>query len=107
MSKDLKPADAIEQALWSAGREPDPFAGGPAWQAGVMASVHRIGPLPAAGPRPALAPARLWPWATAIAACLVIGAVWIAFSDVGEDMLVAGALDDAPGLALNTFLVGL
>jgi hypothetical protein len=48
----------------------------------------------------------VWPWAAAIAACLVIGICGYALSDMHTDAIMAGLfLDDPAGLTVNTMLV--
>ena len=100
--------DRIERALWHAGRSFEPFAGGPVitggsdWQDGVMAAIRRIGPLEGEAYDRIYSPATVWPWAAAIAACLVIGVVGYALSDMHTDAVMAGLfLDDPAGLTVN------
>lgn len=112
--KTNKIVDRIERALWHAGHSSAPFAGGPvitggsAWQDGVMAEIRRIGPLEVQSPGKVYEPATLWPWAVAIAACLVIGIAGYALSDLHTDAVMAGLfLDDPVGLTVNVMLVAL
>ena len=116
--KPNKTVDRIERALRHAGRASEPFAGGPVitggpaitggadWQDGVMAAIRRIGPLAAPSPGRVYESATVWSWATAVAACLVIGIAGYALSDMHTDAVMAGLfLDDPAGLTVNMMLV--
>ena len=110
--KPNKTVDRIERALWNAGRSSEPFAGGPvitggpAWHDGVMLAIRQIVPLEAKSPGRIYEPATVWPWAAAIAACLVIGIAGYAISDMHTEAVMAGLfLDDPAGLTGNMMLV--
>jgi uncharacterized membrane protein YdfJ with MMPL/SSD domain len=101
-----KAVDRIERALWQSGRLSGPFAGGPDWKDGVMAEIRQIGPLETTSSGRVHEPVMVWPWAAAIAACLVIGICGYALSDMHTDAIMAGLfLDDPAGLTVNTMLV--
>ncbi len=104
--KTSKIADRIERALWHAGRSPELYAGGPVWYDGVMTAIRQIGPLNREAPDRIYAPATVWPWAAAVAACLAIGITGYALSNMHTDAVMAGLfLDDPAGLTVNMMLV--
>ena len=94
--KPNKTADRIERALWHAGRSSESFAGGPDWPDKVMAEIRRIGPLKAKALGRVYPLATVWPWAAAVAACLVIGVAWHAFNDLNTDTAMVGLFLDDP-----------
>ncbi len=109
--KPNKTVERIERALWNAGRSSAPFAGGLVitggadWSDGVMAEIRRIGPLAAPSPARVHESATVWPWATAIAACLMIAIAGYALSNMHTDAVMAGLfLDDPAGLTVNMML---
>ena len=104
--KPSKTVDRIERALWNAGRASEPFTGASDWQEGVMAEIRRIGPLAAKAPGRDHAPATVWSWAAAVAACLAISIGWYAFNDLNADAVLAGLfLDDPAGWTVKVMLV--
>jgi L-asparaginase II len=100
-----KATNRIEDALWRAGRSPEALEGGPRWQDEVMGAIHRIGPLDAKSPGRENGVSTVWYWATAAAACLVIGIGWYAFNDLSADAVLAGlVLADPVDFSINTML---
>jgi len=104
--KPNKTMERIERALWNAGRVSESFVGSSDWPDGVMAEIRRIGPLAAKSSVRVHAPATVWSWAAAVAACLVVGIGWYAFNDLNADAVLAGLfLDDPTGWTVNLMLV--
>jgi len=103
--KPNKIVERIECALWQAGHSSELFVGGKDWPDGVMAEIHRIGPLAAQPSGRAGGSVILWSWAAAAAACLAIGIGWYAFNDLNADAVLAGLLQDDPvDLTFNMLL---
>ncbi len=105
--KTRDPARRILQALWSAGRDMPaaPPEAPPGWTDSVMAEIRRIGPLPAAPAAARPAPPLAWTWATAAAACLVVGLAWALLArSIPDESLAELWLEDPSRFTLEEAL---